>query len=191
MTYSPITTVDEVNRRSSSHSTVVNLSGSNDRSGTEEDSVKESGTFTGSMNNGSRLNIFSIILLETKVGIKQQMKEDKRFHPIIMGLILVFFLLSVSFFISYMEDIEYFDSFYACFITYSTIGFGDIDIFVRLIKLHTKPPLFLCYFWLQKISFRTNWFNLLIYGNFIHITGYMILSAWISSILEKFGVRKF
>ena len=24
----------------------------------------------------------------------------------------------------------YFDAFYACFITYSTIGFGDIDIYV-------------------------------------------------------------
>ena len=78
----------------------------------------------------SKLNIFGFILLETKSGIQQQMKEDKRFHPIIIGGILFIFLLAVSVFISHMENIGYFDSFYACFITYSTIGFGDIDIFV-------------------------------------------------------------
>ena len=39
-------------------------------------------------------------------------------------------MLSVAFFISHMESITYFDSVYACFITYSTIGFGDIDIYV-------------------------------------------------------------
>ena len=54
-----------------------------------------------------------------------------RFHPMIIGTILVVFLLAVSAFISYMETITYFDAFYACFITYSTIGFGDIDIYVR------------------------------------------------------------
>ena len=78
----------------------------------------------------SKLNIFGFILLETRSGIQQQMKEDKRFHPIIIGGILFIFLLAVSVFISHMENIGYFDSFYACFITYSTIGFGDIDIFV-------------------------------------------------------------
>ena len=42
-------------------------------------------------------------------------------------------MLSVAFFISHMESITYFDSVYACFITYSTIGFGDIDIYVSQI----------------------------------------------------------
>ena len=46
-------------------------------------------------------------------------------------------------------------------------------------------------FLFQKISYRSNWFNLLIYGNFIHIAGYMILSAWVASLLEKCGVRKY
>ncbi len=63
--------------------------------------------------------------------LKQQYYADKRFHPSVIGVILVVFLVSVAAFISYMEDISYFDAFYACFITYSTIGFGDIDIFVR------------------------------------------------------------
>ena len=63
------------------------------------------------------------------------MMEDKRFHPIIIGGILVVFLLAVSVFISHMEDIGYFDSFYGCFITYSTIGFGDVDIFVSIVFL--------------------------------------------------------
>ena len=47
-----------------------------------------------------------------------------------IGTILGVFLLVVAAFISYMESISYFDAFYACFITYSTIGFGDIDIYV-------------------------------------------------------------
>ena len=62
--------------------------------------------------------------------LKQQYYDDKRVHPSIIGVILLVFLCSVAFFISYMEGYTYFDSFYACFITYSTIGFGDIDIFV-------------------------------------------------------------
>lgn len=123
------------------------------------------------MQKSNKLSIFGIIMLETNAGIQQQMKEDKRFHPILIGAILVIFLLVVSVFISHMENIGYFDSFYACFITYSTIGFGDIDIF--------------------GVSYRSNWFNHFFYGNLIHITGYMILSAWISSILDKFGVRKY
>lgn len=59
--------------------------------------------------------------------------EDKRCHPILPGTLLVVFLLGVASFISHMESIPYFDAFYACFITYSTIGFGDIDIYVRYI----------------------------------------------------------
>lgn len=110
-------------------------------------------------------------ILEMKMKLNQQYHDDKRFHPSVIGVILLTFLCSVAIFISYMEDITYFDSFYAAFITYSAIGFGDIDIF--------------------KISYRSNWFNLLIYGNFIHIAGYMILSAWVASILEKCGVRKY
>lgn len=118
-----------------------------------------------------RRSTLETLLLQANSRIKEQFSDDKRFHPSVIGIILLVFLLSVSIFISHMEGISYFDSFYACFITYSTIGFGDIDIF--------------------KISYRSNWFNLLIYGNFVHILGYMILSAWIASILEKVGVRKF
>ena len=86
----------------------------------------------------SSLNVLGIILLETRTGLKQHLREDRRFHPILIGGILVTFLLAVSFFISYMENIGYFDSFYACFITYSTIGFGDIDIFVSPVR--SDPP---------------------------------------------------
>uniref|UniRef100_A0A0K2UQ99 Potassium channel domain-containing protein n=2 Tax=Lepeophtheirus salmonis TaxID=72036 RepID=A0A0K2UQ99_LEPSM len=96
---------------------------------------------------------------------------DARFHPSIIGGILLIFLLSISAFISHIENISYFDSVYASFISYSTIGFGDIDIF--------------------QYSFRSNWFNFFIYGNGVHIIGYMIVSAYVTSILEKFGVRKF
>ena len=63
--------------------------------------------------------------------INDELKDDKRFHPSVIGVILLVFMLSVAIFISYMEGITYFNSFYACFITYSTIGFGDIDIYVR------------------------------------------------------------
>ena len=64
------------------------------------------------------------------------MIADKRFHPIVIGVILLLFLLGVAAFISYMESITYFDAIYASFITYSTIGFGDIDIYVsNIIKL--------------------------------------------------------
>ena len=39
-------------------------------------------------------------------------------------------MFAVSAFISHMETMSYFDAFYACFITYSAIGFGDYDIYV-------------------------------------------------------------
>ncbi|TRY80153.1 hypothetical protein TCAL_05802 [Tigriopus californicus] len=102
--------------------------------------------------------------------ITEDLQDDKRFHPSIIGVILLVFMASVAAFISYMEDITYFNSVYACFITYSTIGFGDIDIY--------------------RISYRSNWFNLMIYGNCVHIAGYVILSAWVSSILDKCGIRR-
>ncbi len=57
--------------------------------------------------------------------------NNKRFHPSVIGVILAVFMFSIAAFIHYMEKIPYFDAFYACFITYSTIGFGDIDIYVR------------------------------------------------------------
>ena len=49
-------------------------------------------------------------------------------------MVLLVFLLSVASFISHIENISYFDAFYACFITYSTIGFGDIDIYVNMFE---------------------------------------------------------
>lgn len=64
--------------------------------------------------------------------VNQEFQSDKRFHPMIIGCILMVFMFSVAGFISYMEGIAYFDAFYACFITYSTVGFGDIDIYVRV-----------------------------------------------------------
>ena len=63
-------------------------------------------------------------------GINAEFQDDKRFHPMVIGSILAIFMFGVAYFISYMEEMDYFNSFYACFITYSTIGFGDIDIYV-------------------------------------------------------------
>ena len=60
----------------------------------------------------------------------EELEKDKRFHPSVIGIILLLFMLIVAVFISHMESITYFDALYACFITYSTIGFGDIDIYV-------------------------------------------------------------
>ncbi|XP_071749409.1 uncharacterized protein [Lepeophtheirus salmonis] len=40
----------------------------------------------------------------------------------------------------------------------------------------------------KRISLRSNWFNLMIYGNCVHVVGYMIVSAWISSILDRCGI---
>ena len=142
---------------------------------------------------GRRQSTLEIILFKANSRIKEQFFYDKRFHPSVIGGILLVFLLSVAYFIAYMEGYKYFDAFYACFITYSTIGFGDIDIFVSFIskqifRISSNQSLF---FLFQRVSYRSNWFNFMIYGNFIHILGYMILSAWIASILEKVGVRKF
>ena len=41
----------------------------------------------------------------------------------------------------------------------------------------------------QQISYRSNWFNLMIYGNCVHIVGYMIVTAWVSSIVTKCGAK--
>ncbi len=100
-----------------------------------------------------------------------EVQDGKRFHPVIIGGILLVYLIGVAGFISHMEGIGYFNSLYACFITYSTIGFGDIDIY--------------------KSSYRANFLALIVYGNLIHIVGYMLISAWISSILDKCGIRKY
>ena len=40
-------------------------------------------------------------------------------------------------------------------------------------------------FMMQRTSYRSNWFNLMIYGNGVHIIGYMLLSAWLTTLLEK------
>lgn len=83
------------------------------------------------------------------LNITQEFLADKRFHPTIIGAILLVFLFVVATFISFMESITYFDAFYACFITYSTIGFGDIDIYVRSrsrkIYLTEKTSSILCH----------------------------------------------
>lgn len=83
---------------------------------------------------GRRQSTLEIILFKANSRIKEQFFYDKRFHPSVIGGILLVFLLSVAYFIAYMEGYKYFDAFYACFITYSTIGFGDIDIFVSFIS---------------------------------------------------------
>ena len=54
------------------------------------------------------------------------------------GTILITFLACQSFLISSMEGLSYFDALYACFITYMTIGFGDMDIFVSRIFIVTR-----------------------------------------------------
>ena len=74
--------------------------------------------------------------------LQQQYRDDKRFHPAIIGGILMVFLTSIAVFISHMEGISYFDSFYAAFITYSCIGFGDIDIFVSVQSILINLQLF-------------------------------------------------
>ena len=79
-----------------------------------------------------RRSTLEVIMVKANSRIKEQFYYDKRFHPSVIGTILLVFLLLVAYFIAYMEGYKYFDALYACFITYSTIGFGDIDIFVSL-----------------------------------------------------------
>ena len=91
-------------------------------------------------------------------------------------------------------------------VTYTYIGYSEHNSRGQPIVRHatnfSKKPVVKCvgfYFqtlsnyslFFQRVSYRSSWLNLLIYGNFIHILGYMILSAWIASLLEKAGVRKF
>ena len=70
---------------------------------------------------------------DKKTDIVEELKDDNRFHLTIIGIILLTFMFSVSAFISHMESMSYFDAFYACFVTYSAIGFGDYDIYVSCI----------------------------------------------------------
>ena len=88
-----------------------------------------------------------------------------------------------------------------------TIGFGDMDIFVSNINdledilsinntCKSLPRIeafviIIIILFSQQMSYRSSWLNMLLFGNFIHIVGYMVLAAWISSCLDKFGVRKF
>ena len=72
--------------------------------------------------------------------LSEALKTDTRFHPGIIGVILVLSLLGIAGLVSYMEGYRYLDAFYACFITFSLVGFGDINIYVSiLLKL-----LYLC-----------------------------------------------
>ena len=42
----------------------------------------------------------------------------------------------------------------------------------------------------QRISTRSNWFNMMVYGNGVHILGYVLVTAWVSSFLSKFAPSK-
>ena len=80
---------------------------------------------------GALRTSINVEIEDEMLNFTEEFIEDKRCHPILPGVLLLIFLLGVASFISHMESIPYFDAFYACFITYSTIGFGDIDIYVR------------------------------------------------------------
>lgn len=83
----------------------------------------------------------------------EELEKDKRFHPSVIGIILVLFIGGVAVFISHMEGITYFDAFYACFITYSTVGFGDIDIYVSLDNI-------MKYHFLNETTFAENFIQI-------------------------------
>ena len=51
----------------------------------------------------------------------------------------------------------------------------------------TKFPM---YFSKQRVSYRSSWYDTIIYGYFIHILGYVVVMAWVASILDKYGVKK-
>ena len=86
-------------------------------------------------NNNRRRSTFETIIDKANDSIMEQFSYDERFHPSAILVILLLFLFSVGYLISYMEQISYFDSLYACFVTYSTIGFGDIDIYVIICEI--------------------------------------------------------
>ena len=65
--------------------------------------------------------------------LSEALKTDTRFHPGIIGVILVISLLGIAALVSYMEGYRYLDAFYACFITFSLVGFGDINIYVSIL----------------------------------------------------------
>ena len=90
-----------------------------------------------------RRSTIQLFIYNANSKIKEQFMQDERFHPTVIGVILLLFLFSVSAFVSHMEGLSYFDSFYACFVTYSSIGFGDLDIFVsnslsKFLNIFTK-----------------------------------------------------
>ena len=104
--------------------------------------------------------------------LSEALKTDTRFHPGIIGVILVLSLLGIAGLVSYMEGYRYLDAFYACFITFSLVGFGDINIYVSIcLKL-----LWLCTY-------------LLIYKSFGRITGlthiFIILS---NTLIDRTGL---
>ena len=75
---------------------------------------------------------FQFSIAADQPDILEDLKEDNRFHPTIIGTLLLIFMFCVSAFVSNIESMSYFDAFYACFITYSAVGFGDLDIYVSL-----------------------------------------------------------
>ena len=89
---------------------------------------------------------------------------------------------SIASFISHMENIPHFDAFYACFLTYSTIGFGDI--YENTVENAVRLRVLMFFSFIQRTSNRSNWFNLMIYGNRVYVIGYMLLSAWLTTLLK-------
>ena len=134
--------------------------------------------------------------------LNEALKKDTRFHPGIIGVILVISLLGLAAVVSYMEGYRYFDSFYACFITFSLVGFGDINIYVsrnlfaidnfyygKILKIGLKFVDMRTSFIFQEYTYRSNWWNSVIYGSCLQTFGLVVVSAWVSSILQVFFVR--
>ena len=68
-------------------------------------------------------------------------------------LILIIFLSIGAYFFSVYEDITFFDAFYFCFITMTTIGFGDIVPSLGLGTVTiTIPYIILDYYTVRAIS---------------------------------------
>ena len=81
---------------------------------------------------------FQFSIAADQPDILEDLKEDNRFHPTIIGTLLLIFMFCVSAFVSNIESMSYFDAFYACFITYSAVGFGDLDIYVSSYLLYSQ-----------------------------------------------------